>query len=126
MPSLVDSDNSNLIDDKTFESLLIETFTPQTYVETTDDQGGVTEAWTDGTTFEGRLSRLKANEMLLQDKETAIATHKIYCLTSVDVDPEDRVTLGSRTFLVAGVQRPSNLTTDGHLEIPVRELDYDL
>ncbi len=109
-----------------FESLLIDTFTPQTYAETSDSQGGFTKAWTDGSTFAGRLSRLVASERLSQDKETAIASHKIYCLTAVDVDPEDRITLGSRTFLVKGVMRPSNLTTDGHLEITVLEIDYDL
>ena len=109
-----------------FESLLIETFTPQTYAETTDSQGGFTKEWTAGTDFEGRLSRLVASERLSQDKETAIASHKIYCLATVDVDPEDRITLGSRTFLVKGVMKPSNLTTNGHLEITVLELDYDL
>ncbi len=126
MGSLVDEDTSNLVDDKTFESLMIETFTPQTYTKTSDGQGGWTKAWTDGTTFEGRLSRLTADETLSQDKETAIGSHKIYCLASVDVDPEDRITLGSRTFLVKGVLKPSNLTTDGHLEITVLELDYDV
>jgi len=126
MGSLVTGDTSNMVDDKTFESLLIEIFTPQTYTETSDSQGGFTKAWADGTTFEGRLSRLTADEKLLLDKETEIATHKVYCLTTVDVDPEDRIVLGSRTFLVTGVQRPSNLTTDGHLEISVKEIDAEL
>ena len=126
MPSMVTGDESNLVDDKSFESLLVDTFTPQTYAQTTDGQGGYTKAWTSGSTFEGRLSKLSVSEVMAQDKETAVATHKVYCLTSVDVDPEDRIILGSRTFLVVGVQRPSNLTTDGHLEILVREIDYDL
>jgi len=126
MPSLVTSDTSNLINDKTFISLLIETFTPQTVTETTDSQGGYTTAWNNGTDFEGRLSKLTVSEVMAQDKETAIATHKIYCLTDVDVDPDDQITLGARTFVVVGVQRPSNLTTDGHLEIMVSETDYDL
>ena len=126
MPSLVTEDNSNMVDDKTFESLLVDTFTPQTFVVTSDSQGGVTKAWSDGTMFSGRLSKLTVNERLAQDKETAFATHKVYCLTAVDVDPEDRIILGSRTFLVIGIQRPSNLTTDGHLEIMVREVDGEL
>ncbi len=126
MSSLVTGDTSNMVDDKTFESLLIDTFTPQKHTETTDNQGGFTKAWVDGTTFEGRLSKLKVEEMMAQDKETAIATHKVYCLTDVDVDPEDRITLSTRTFLVVGPQRPSNLTTDGHLEITVREIDGEI
>ncbi len=126
MGSLVTGDTSNLVDDKTFESLMLETFTPQTYTETTDNQGGFTKAWVDGSTFEGRLSRLLASEGLSDDKETAIGSHKVYCLTTVDVDPEDRIVLGSRTFLVKGVLRPSNLTTGGHLEITVQELDYEV
>ena len=109
-----------------FESLLIDTFTPQTYSETSDSQGGFTKAWTDGSTFAGRLSRLVASERLSQDKETAIASHKVYCQTDVDIDPEDRIILGSRTFLVKGVLKPSNLTTNGHLEITVLEIAYDV
>jgi len=126
VPSLVDSDDSNLVDDKTFESLLIDTFTPQTTTETSDGQGGYTTVWTDGTDFEGRLSKLSVSERMAQDKETAIATHKVYCLTTVDLDSDDRVKLGTRIFEVVGAQRPSNLTTDGHLEILIREIDYDL
>ena len=109
-----------------FESLLIDTFTPQTKTETTDSQGGVTTAWTDGATFKGRLSMLSVQEKLSQDKETAVATHKLFCLATVDVDPDDQVKLGTRVFIVVGVQRPSNLTVNGHLEILVREVDYDL
>uniref|UniRef100_A0A6M3KW89 Putative head tail connector protein n=1 Tax=viral metagenome TaxID=1070528 RepID=A0A6M3KW89_9ZZZZ len=125
MPNLL-GDGSNLVDDKTFEGLLIETFTPKSPTRTTDDQGSSTIVWTAGTAFPGRLSRLSAQERMAQDKETALATHKIYCLTDVDVDSEDQIFLGSRTFIVAGVLRPSNLTTDGHLEINVREVDYEL
>ena len=126
MGSLVTGDTSNLVNDKTFESLMIETFTPQTANEVSDSQGGYATVWVDGTDFEGRLSRLAASERMAQDKETAVATHKIYCGTSVDVDPDDQIVIGSRTFQVIGVLRPSNLTTDGHLEINVREIDYDL
>lgn len=119
-------DSSNLVDDKTFESLLIETFVPYTITETSDLQGGYTKTEVAGTEFEGRLSQLSVSEKMAQDKETAIATHKVFCLTNVDVDPDDRIKLGARTFEVVGVQRPSNLTSDGHLEILVREIDYDL
>ena len=63
---------------------------------------------------------------MAQDKETAVISHMIYCLPSVDVDPPDRVILGSRTFLVVSVQHPSNLTVDGVKQINVREIDYDI
>jgi len=106
--------------------LFVDTFTPQVPTRTTDGQGGVTISYTDGSTFDGRLSKLTVQERMAQDKETAVATHKVYCMTTVVIDPEDRITLGSRTFLVVGVQRPSNLTTAGHLEILVREVDYEL
>ncbi len=49
--------------------LLIETFTPQTLAETSDSQGGVTSAWTDGTAFRGRLSSLPIDERMSQDKQ---------------------------------------------------------
>jgi len=123
---MVTGNEKSLVGDKTFESLLVGTFTPQTATETTDDQGGYTKAWVDGTDFEGRLSQLSVSERMAQDKETAIASHKIFCGTDVDVDPDDRIVLGTRVFIVVGVQRPSNLTTEGHLEVLVKEIDYDL
>lgn len=121
-PSLVNGGH-NLVDDSTFESMLIDTFTPQTSTTVYTDLGGETKTWTDGDTFEGRLSILKAWERIGPDKETAIASHKIYCLTSVTISAAGRITLGSRTFEVKAVQKPSNLDTDGHLEITVLEID---
>ena len=126
MPSMTTGNENSLVDDKTFESLLIDTFIPQTVTETSDNQGGYTKEWADGAAFGGRLSQLSVTERMAQDKETAIATHKIFCGTDVDVDPDDRLKLGTRIFVVVGVQRPSNLTTEGHLEVLVKEVDYDL
>ena len=116
----------NLITDNTFADMLVDTFTPQTNAPVSDSQGGYTNVWTDGTDFSGRLSVLTTAEMMLEDKETASATYKIFCETSVDVDVDDRVKLSTRMFKVLGAQRPSNLITGGHLEIKVLEIDYDL
>ncbi len=105
-----------------FADLLIETFTRRTLTKTSDGQGGVTEAWADESTFAGRLSILSARERMLQDKETAYSTFKVFCLASVTINEEDRIALGSRTFEILGIQKPSNLST-GHLEILVLEVD---
>jgi len=60
-------------------ALLIDTFTPQTLASTADGMGGVTEAWSDGTTFKGRLSSLPIDERMAADKVTVYATHRLYC-----------------------------------------------
>jgi len=120
MPSLI-VDQNNLIDDKTFEGMLIGTFTPQTRARTTDNQGGYTEVWTPGTDFIGRLSILQENERMAADKVTVFATHKIYCVTTITITEEYRVVSGTRTFEVKAVQKPSDLDTEGHLEITLLE-----
>ncbi|GAG57265.1 unnamed protein product [marine sediment metagenome] len=109
-----------------FTSLLIDLFTPQVATETTDGQGGYTNSWVSGTDFYGRLSGLSISESMSQDKETAFATHRLFCQTGVDLDPDDRILFGSRVLEVVGVQEPSNSNASDHLEILVREIDYDL
>lgn len=100
--------------------LLVDTFTRQTVAETTDDMGGFTNAWSDGTTFEGRLSAMPIGERMSADRVTVYATHRLYC-ESLTITEKDRVTLGSRTFEVKAVRNPSNI--DHHLEIDLLEID---
>lgn len=104
-------------------ALLIDTFTPQTVARTADTTGGVTEVWSDGTAFKGRLSTLNVNETMSQDKGTVLATHKIYSnVQTIDAEARIRNSDSSRYFEIKGVVKPSN-RNDGHLEILVRELD---
>lgn len=101
--------------------LLVETFTPQTLAETSDSQGGVTSAWTDGTAFRGRLSSLSADERMNADKTTVFASHRLYC-NLISITEKDRIKLDTRTFEIKGIRQPSNLAT-GHLEIDLLEVD---
>ncbi len=102
--------------------LLIETFTPQTLAETTDSQGGVTSAWSDGTAFRGRLSSLPINEQFNADKTTVFASHKLYCNNqTINETYRIRNSDSSRYFQVKGVVNPSN--ANSHLELLLLELD---
>lgn len=102
--------------------LLIETFTPQTLTETSDSQGGVTQAWADGTAFRGRLSSLPINEQFNADKTTVFASHKLYCNNQTIVETQRiRNSDSTRYFAIKGVVNPSN--SSQHLEILVFELD---
>lgn len=126
MPTLANSEGFNLVDDKTFDLLLIETFTIQSYTATADGMGGYTHTWADGDTFDGRLSILVKSdrwsaESIKDDKITVLLSHKIYCDASVVIAADDRVKLGSRYFDVKLIQEPSNL--DEHLEIGVLEVN---
>jgi head-tail adaptor len=107
-----------------FTALIKDSFTPQTMAYTDDGMGGFTETLTSGTAFPGRLSRLSAAERFGPDKTTVIATHKLYCDASVTLTEQGRVTLGSRTFEIKGIQLPSNLSSGiGHQEVTVMEID---
>ena len=111
-----------------FTTLLKDSFTPQTMAYTDDGMGGFTETLTSGTAFPGRLSQLgygvNADERLSADKTTVIATHKLYCDASVSLTEQGRITLGSRTFEIKGIQLPSNLSSGiGHQEILLMEID---
>lgn len=102
--------------------LLNETFYPQTATETTDNMGGYTSSWADGTAFRGRLSSLPINEQMSADKITVYATHKLYCNTQTITEAQRiRNSDSSRYFEIKGVVNPSN--ANSHLEILVLEID---
>ena len=106
-----------------FLDLLPDTFTPQTLTETTDSQGGYTNAWTDGATFEGRLSKLPISERMSEDKMTVFASHKIFCDAGLGIVEEDRIKLGSRIFDVKAVHNQKDSVSEHHTELVVLEVD---
>jgi len=103
--------------------LLIETFYPQTLTEVDDGQGGVTESWTDGTAFRGRLSSLPVAERMSADKLTVYASHKLFCdfISSLTEDDRIRNSDSTRYFQIKGIVNPSN--SNHHLELTLLELD---
>lgn len=102
--------------------LFNETFYPQTLAETTDGQGGVTQAWSDGTAFRGRLSSLSADERMSQDKQTVYATHKLFCDNQTITEAyRIRNSDSTRYFAIKGIINPSN--SNHHLELTLLELD---
>lgn len=120
MPSLVDSDESNLVDDKTLESLFNHTLTLQSLTRTSDSQGGFTESWSDIGTFDARISILSAAEKMAQDKVTTLATHRVYCESMV-VTTADRIKWGTYYFQIVGITNPSEAYH--HLQMDVLEID---
>lgn len=102
------------------KGLLVDSFTRRTVTRTTDGMGGWTEAWADGTAFEGRLSALPTSERMSEDKVTVYATHRLYC-EDMTITEVDKIMLGSRTFEIKAVRNPSNISH--HLEIDLLELD---
>ena len=103
--------------------LLIETFYPQTLTETDDLQGGVTQAWADGTAFRGRLSSLPVAERMSADKLTVYASHKLFCDYASSLTEDDRIrnSDSTRYFQIKGIVNPSN--SNHHLELTLLELD---
>ena len=119
--------------------LLNQTLDLQTLFEKDDGMGGITYHWslwyagdnstdsggntgwtfTSGSSFRGRISSLSAQEKMAQDKQTAMATHKIFC-NPMNVSHKDRIKWGDYYFEIIGIQNPSELYH--HLEIQVREL----
>ena len=101
--------------------LLNQTLTLQSKVLTDDGQGGSTIVWADIGSFRGRISPLTAQERLMQNKETMLTTHRIYC-DPMDITPEDRIKWGTYYFEIIGVTNPSEIYS--HLEIDAREINY--
>jgi len=102
--------------------LLPETFYPLTLTETSDNQGGVTSAWTDGTAFKGRLSSLSSNEIMSNNKLTLNSTHKLFCnYQTIDETKRIRNNDSTRYFSITGIINPSN--ANHHQEIFLTELE---
>ena len=102
--------------------LLIQEFYPQTLTETSDNQGGVTSTWADGTAFRGRLSSLPVAERMSADKLTTYASHRLFCdYQSLTEAQRVRNSDSTRYFQIKGIVNPSN--SSHHLEIDLLELD---
>ena len=99
--------------------LLNQTLTLQSVTITDDGMGGQSEVWADIGSFRGRISPLTAQERLLQNKETMLTTHRIYC-DNMTVTPENRIKWGTYYFEIIGITNPSEIYH--HLEINVREI----
>ncbi len=99
--------------------LLNHTLTLQTLAQTADDMGGVTEAWSDSGTFRARISPISSQERMMQNKETQITTHHIYC-DNMTVTVKDRIKWGDYYFEITGITNPSEAFQ--HLEIDAREI----
>lgn len=103
-------------------SLLRETFYPQTLTTTEDGSGGVTQSYSDGTSFKGRYSTLSAEERVSEDKVTASRMGKIYC-NSITLGESSRIRNSDDTkhYEIKGILNPSNMSD--HLEIKVLDID---
>ena len=102
--------------------LLIQEFYPQTLTSTDDGQGGVTEAYADGTAFRGRLSSLPVAERMSADKLTTYASHKLFCnYQSLTEAQRIRNSDSTRYFTIKGIVNPSN--SNHHIEITLLEID---
>jgi SPP1 family predicted phage head-tail adaptor len=101
------------------KGLFNNTLTLQTLAETADGQGGTTSVWTDAGSFRARISSLSAQERLIQNKTTAVSTHKIFC-DSMTVTTADRIKWGDVYFQITGITNPSEAYH--HLELLVTEI----
>ncbi len=105
-----------------FTNLLIETFYPLTLTSTDDGQGGVTESWTVGTGFRGRLSSLSSQERMSSNKLILDSTHKLFCdHLTIDATKRIKNSDGTRYFSISGIINPSN--SNHHLELYLKEFD---
>ena len=101
--------------------LYLETFYPQTLTSTDDGQGGVTEAFVDGTAFRGRLSSLPVAERMSADKLTTYASHKLFCNNqTINETYRIRNSDSTRYFSIVGIVNPSN--SNHHLELTLLEI----
>ena len=100
--------------------LLNQTLTLESKTITDDGMGGQVETYATVGSFRGRISPLTANERLLQNKETMLTTHRIYC-DPMSVMPNDRIKWGTYYFEIIGITNPSELYS--HLEIDCREIN---
>ena len=102
-------------------SLLIDTFTAQRPIETSDSMGGYVTTWASHFEFKGRLSGLSINESMSADRQAVYGTHKIYSEIYDEITPQWRIKLGDRIFEIIGINKPSNFQR-GFLEMTVKEI----
>jgi head-tail adaptor len=96
------------------------TITPSTLAETTDSMGGVTTAWTDGSTFSGRIRTLRGGEQIINESKKTVTTHRLYCPASSLTSTTQRVNDGTNTYEVILLNSPQDRTANHHMEVELR------
>ena len=96
------------------------TITPQTKGSTTDSMGGFTTAWTNGTTFSGRIRTLSGSEQMIDESKKTVTTHRLYCPASSLTSSTQRVYDGTNTYEVIMLNSPQDRTANHHMEVELR------
>lgn len=87
---------------------------------TQDAIGGEVYATDSTATAKCRIRQLSKDENTIQGRETIDSTHRIYCAASVDVEENDTITLGTRTFDVRAVDDPHELGEFLQIDVELR------
>lgn len=72
------------------EIYFAQTFKRERLETTVNEIGGTESAWNDKLEFTGRLRPLTGDKQLSADRQTIVATHRLYCPV-LDIIPKDRI-----------------------------------
>lgn len=81
------------------------------------DTGENVETWSTRTSIKGRLRPLSQYETYLQNRNTVVATHRLYSTYAVSV--YDRVYYGGNYYSVTGVIDPMTMTRFYQIDLKV-------
>lgn len=78
----------------------------QSYTESQDNAGMVTESWSTYATVYGRVSPMASAERKLGPQTIGATMHEIEIRNNSTVDTKHRVVFGSRNFYIENIVRP--------------------
>lgn len=101
-----------------FADFLITTFTVRRITNAQDAVGGESGAWADHSTGNpGRIRQLSATEREILGREGIVSTHRLYCMTDVDITTKDRARFGSTDYDITRINVVQEQGEDHHQEI---------
>lgn len=85
--------------------------------------GGYGDTWTDSVTFKGCLRPLTGDKQLSADRQTIVATHRLYC-PIIDLAVNDRVVdSAGRVYRIVGVI--DSMSAGGYLTADLLFSEHD-
>lgn len=99
-------------------SLLTQTAAVYRNAQTTDAIGGVTRALSVSTaSLPCLVQPLRADERVVSGATGVVATHKMFCAATADIDEADEIHVGATIYQVTGISNQR----DHHLEVELLE-----
>lgn len=100
------------------------TATIQRKTSTNNSYGNIVESWSNVATISCLINQVSSNEQFEAGQLEKLATHKLFCEISTDIEIEDRVLFSGEYYRVVSIPK-NTVNRDNHYKIFLQYLGLD-